>query len=309
MTHQALLGPVVFRFAVGRALWQQDWLAPLALKPAKRSPEVTLYAWEGTDFPPPPWGNQYVYSHRGDIQGYSHPDIQVAFSQHSRVLGLYHRQQSVGIYWTPSKSTLPSYEWAAPMRWLINWAGLDRGLQLTHAAAVGLDGRGLLLAGKGGSGKSTTSLACWHAGWDFVSDDYCWLSTEPGLEAHAVYKTAKLLPGQPIDLPRWDSVQRLSDEKTVFQLDRLQGGKLVDSLELRGIALPAPAAVERPRLRPASGRDALAALSLSTMAQLPGTGPQSMALLKRAARELPAFHLDLCHPASSVPGVLGEMLA
>jgi hypothetical protein len=40
-----------------------------------------------------------------------------------------------------------------------------------HAACVALDGRGVLLCGDSGMGKSTLSYACARAGWTYVSDD------------------------------------------------------------------------------------------------------------------------------------------
>jgi hypothetical protein len=40
-----------------------------------------------------------------------------------------------------------------------------------HAACVALDGRGVLLAGDSGAGKSSLAYACARSGWVFVSDD------------------------------------------------------------------------------------------------------------------------------------------
>jgi hypothetical protein len=40
-----------------------------------------------------------------------------------------------------------------------------------HAGCVALDGRGLLLCGDSGAGKSSLSYACARAGWTYVSDD------------------------------------------------------------------------------------------------------------------------------------------
>ena len=52
------------------------------------------------------------------------------------------------------------------------------GRWMTHAGAVGRDGRGVLLVGRGGSGKSTLALSCALAGMEIVADDYVLL--EPG---------------------------------------------------------------------------------------------------------------------------------
>ncbi|HKR26784.1 MAG TPA: hypothetical protein VJS11_04990 [Acidobacteriaceae bacterium] len=44
-----------------------------------------------------------------------------------------------------------------------------------HAACVALDGRGVLLCGDSGAGKSSLSYACARAGWQFISDDCSYL--------------------------------------------------------------------------------------------------------------------------------------
>jgi hypothetical protein len=44
-----------------------------------------------------------------------------------------------------------------------------------HAACVAKNGAGILLCGESGTGKSTLSFACAHAGWTFLSDDCTWL--------------------------------------------------------------------------------------------------------------------------------------
>jgi hypothetical protein len=44
-----------------------------------------------------------------------------------------------------------------------------------HAACVSLEGRGLLLCGDSGAGKSSLSFACARRGWTFVSDDASFL--------------------------------------------------------------------------------------------------------------------------------------
>ena len=309
---RAKLGPLTLDLHISPSLQSRDWTSPLALKGSEEEPTATIYAWDeslgSTKFPPPPWGANYVYTHRGDIKGFQSERIEAAFNWDSKLLCLWDKERRIGIYWTPNLKTLPSYEWAAPLRTLLHWVGLSHGMQLTHAAAVGREGRGVLLAGRGGSGKSTTSLACWNAGWQFVSDDYCWVGFEPTPRAHSVYRTAKLFPDQPVDLPRWQHEEQLSAEKNVFNLDNLGGERLVPYLDMEALALPLPREGDKPELREASRRDSLAALSLTTMAQLAGAGPKSMMMMRRLTEELPCYHLDLCHPVSAVPAVLERLL-
>jgi hypothetical protein len=44
-----------------------------------------------------------------------------------------------------------------------------------HAGCVALDGKGVLLCGDSGAGKSSLSYACARAGWSYVSDDASFL--------------------------------------------------------------------------------------------------------------------------------------
>jgi len=44
-----------------------------------------------------------------------------------------------------------------------------------HAACVAIDGRGVLLCGDSGAGKTTLSYACAQSGWQFVADDTSYL--------------------------------------------------------------------------------------------------------------------------------------
>ncbi len=50
-----------------------------------------------------------------------------------------------------------------------------------HAACVARDGRGVMLSGCSGAGKSALSLACSQNGWTFITDDVAYLvNGEPG---------------------------------------------------------------------------------------------------------------------------------
>jgi hypothetical protein len=64
-----------------------------------------------------------------------------------------------------------------------------------HAACLAVNGEGMLIAGASGMGKSTLSVALAQNGFDFVSDDWTYLSLCQGrLLAHGMSVPAKLLP-------------------------------------------------------------------------------------------------------------------
>ena len=85
-----------------------------------------------------------------------------------------------------------------------------RGAVALHASAVVLDGRALLVAGRSGSGKSTTTAAALAAGAALLSDDLCTLTPTPsGWMVEPGYPwlrlspdTGRLLGLATADLPR-----------------------------------------------------------------------------------------------------------
>jgi hypothetical protein len=64
-----------------------------------------------------------------------------------------------------------------------------------HAACLAVNGEGMLIAGASGMGKSTLSVALAQNGFDFISDDWSYLTLCQGrLLAHGMSVPAKLLP-------------------------------------------------------------------------------------------------------------------
>jgi hypothetical protein len=64
-----------------------------------------------------------------------------------------------------------------------------------HAACMAADGMGALIGGASGAGKSTLSVALAQNGFEYISDDWSYLSVErDGLLAHGMEVPAKLLP-------------------------------------------------------------------------------------------------------------------
>ena len=73
--------------------------------------------------------------------------------------------------------------------------GASIGVLPMHAACLASEGSGLLIAGKSGAGKSTLSAALAMNGFDYISDDWTYLSRKQGrLSAYGTSAPMKLLP-------------------------------------------------------------------------------------------------------------------
>ena len=160
-----------------------------------------------------------------------------------------------------------------------------------HAAAVGVRGHGVLLAGAGGAGKSTTALAAYARGLELCGDDYCALG--PGPTVHALYGVGKLEPDAARLVPELDG--------PIVALEP------TPSLALSAVVLPRVVPGGRTTLTPVSPAAALRALAPSSTFQLPGAPRGPFAALAALVRELPAYRLELWEDLDGAVGALEQL--
>src|SRR5438093_5862204 len=162
--------------------------------------DFKILAWDSFHSGIPMWSPPWEigdYLARGEIAGYNDGKFRAVFQFDSGVLSLYDGDRRIGLWWTQDFDRLPLYERAAPFLLLFHWfhaLGGDHSV-LLHSAAVGTkDHGGVLLAGRSGSGKSTTALASLlNHGWRFVADDYCVVRNGTNRPiVHSLYCSAKI---------------------------------------------------------------------------------------------------------------------
>jgi len=258
----------------------------------------------------------------GEVFAYTDRRVRTAFYGPD-LLSVADLERRAGVYWLADASALPYYETGAPLRTMLHWwlAGPKR--HLVHGAAVGDARGGLLLVGKGGSGKSTTALSCLGAGLLYAGDDYALLdaSGEPPV-ARSLYQTAKLKG--PADLARFPALAPLlcnagriaaregaDAEKPMLFVGDARPDLLARELPIRAIVLPVYEGGTRCEVEPATARAAFEAIVPSTLEQLPVVAPEMVRLLASFTRSTPAFRLRLGgrpdDVAEAARGILGRV--
>lgn len=315
---------VCLRFA-GPALlpYLTPALAHVAVEPAP--PALTLCLWDSasTRAPLAPllrWLCEEMrkapfhhLSARQEIRLLSSPRAPATFEMGAGALCVLDADGDTGVYWVDDAAGVPYFEQGAPLRTLFGWWLTPRGLQCVHAAAVGTETSGVLLAGKGGSGKSTAALACLDSRLYHASDDYCLVRSEPEPYAHTLYNTAKLgglpdLQRQPRFLPMIHNPAGLGREKLMMFLERHLPEKLCRGFPLVAILLPQVVGEGRTRLTRVAPGAALRAIAPSTMFQLPGAAAASFGIMADLVRRLPAYRLDLGADVTEIPTVILRFL-
>jgi hypothetical protein len=262
-------------------------------------PGATIALWEERHVPggatPVPWSDADLGA-RGLVRGSD--GVVAVHEAGSRAVTLVDPASAMLLYRVPSSVGLPWWERAAPLRPALFWALSGPGRHLVHAGVVGDEQRGgVLLAGAGGSGKTTVALAALAAGMRYISDDYILLHADPAPIAWNLFGTAKLDAGHLARFPTLASAARLSadpveDEKAVLDVARLLPDALVPSLPIKAVLVPRIRG-GRAALRTASAGEALLALAPSTTLQMPYDNGAVVHSLAALTRRVPAFALDV----------------
>jgi hypothetical protein len=308
--------PIRLRFA-GPALVPRitPALEHLATKPSS-SPMLTVCLWDSvsthTQMPPPPWSAD-AYIARGEVRGYNDGHIRTSFHIGANVLNALNTRLDLAVFWIRDAGQLPYYESGAPLRTILHWWLSNHGRQFVHAAAVGTAKGGALLAGKGGSGKSTTALTCLNSKLVYVSDDYCLLATNPHPYVYSLYSSAKVDAGNIHRLPHLASAvsnaDRLDKEKALLFLHQRCPDKVVTGFPVRAILLPRVTGRSETTLTPASPIAGLRALAPSTIFQLSGAGHTAFQTMAKFVKQVPCYHLELGANMAQIPDVILGLLS
>ncbi len=262
--------------------------------------------------PAPPWSSN-DYLPRSEIRGYTAGNLRAAFAPDTGVLELLNLERGLGFYWLRDARHLPDHFRAAPLMTILHWWLGSRGQQFVHAAAVGTRLGGVLLAGRGGSGKSTTALACLAAGLSYASDDYCLVAARPAPCVWSLYCSGKLDAESLRRLPCFssciDNPERNPGEKAVLMLHGAFPERIITGFPLRAVLLPRVTGRKDTILRSTSPAEGLTALAASTIFQLCGAGQDAFQRMAELLRLVPCYRLELGTEVSQVQQAILQLVA
>jgi hypothetical protein len=283
--------------------------------PAHTAHSLTICLWDsqstGTPMPKPPWGEAH-YRLRGEIAEFNNERVRTVFDLGRGMFYMIDLQCGRALAWTRDASQVPAYEIAAPMLPIWNaWLG-HHGDMLLHAAAVGRPEGGVLLAGKSGSGKSTTALACLHSPLSYLADDACIVTGGDAPRIHSLFCTGRVLRDNLHRVPHMQvAFDRISpdEDKVICLLTRHFASRLLRDCPLHAILVPVITHEKDTRIQPAPAAAVMRALAPSTLFHLGAVaGPQDAQRMAGLARRVPGYHLRLGSRMSDVPAALGRFI-
>jgi len=299
-------------------------LAHLEIPPLE-DPELTILMWDsastGTVLPSilsryfDSLGEWWIHlDRRGEIKELTSDRIYTSFHLGPNIFSILDRRRNLAMYWVQDGRALPYYEIGSPLRTILHWWA-DRGpFQFVHGGAVGVASGGVLLAAKGGSGKSTTALTCLEAGMLYASDDYCLVRVEGDPYVFSVYNTAKLRGDQDLErfprlAPLVSNKSRLEKDKALLFLHQHFPEQVSRGFPLKAILVPSITSTNETRLSPATAGAVLTALAPSTLLQLPGAGKAAFRMMAKLVGRVPGYVLELGGDISRIPSLIQGLLS
>ena len=217
-----------------------------------------------------------------------------------------------GTYWVRNGDDLPSWEAGAPLRIFIHWLARLENVQLVHAASLFLDGRGVLLAGAGGSGKSTTTAAALVSGWGTAGDDFVLIEGNDQAIGYCIYDTVKLsgmaLEAIPEIAGQAVNPERSADDKARIHLHKLYNSQLILKMPVSAIFSIKIGHAKSTEINPVSKAEVMKALAPSTLFMLRTGMQEAFMHVSALVNHLPCYHIQLGNNPHEVINKLGQFI-
>ncbi|MGE0725826.1 MAG: hypothetical protein AB7O45_15715 [Alphaproteobacteria bacterium] len=310
-------GPHAIRTSVAGAPLAQaidDAFAHLRLPEAgEHVLEIRCWDVAATGSPPPraPWPGE-AFGLKGEIALPGQDRYAAYYQFGADTVSLFDRRRRIALYWARDGAAIPYWERSFPFRPIFHWSCLDGPLQPAHAGAVGLADAGMLITGRSGAGKTTTTVACLVGGLRYAGDDYVLVEGGAAPAVHSLYNAAKFTDDSLARFPHFASwvwnPARTGDEKALVYGHRAFPEALIATMPLRAIGVPVVTGGRDTVIRRVSPTVAIRALAPTTLAQLPGQGAETLAKLSRLCAAVPCVEIAAGTDLAQIPRAIRDYL-
>jgi hypothetical protein len=276
---------------------------------------LTVSIWDarstGVVLAPPPWDVLPCFE-RANLRGYQDDRFLLILDRATGVFSAVDSDRDVALYWTADAALVPYFERAAPLRHVVQgWLRRD-GLFVAHASAVGRSSGGVMLAGKSGSGKSSTAVLCLGSPLRYAGDDFILVAPGDEPRVHSLYASAKLtattLPWLSELSSGVSNGDRLGIEKALIFLAPSRQASLVEGFPLRAILLPRVTGRRDTTVEPVAPRAAFRTMVPDTLFRSPESARLASAGLHRLVHRLPCYDLGLGTDLAQIPRRIVDVL-
>jgi hypothetical protein len=191
----------------------------------------------------------------------------------------------------------------------------DRGIPVVHAALVSRGDRGVLFVGKGGTGKTTSALACLSSGFRFLADDYVGIEQLESCQfaGHSLYESVWITTDNATrfthfsphaEQPGFPAVA----DRQLIQLYDVAPGRLDQTARIRAVVATELSSEKGSTIGLVPKGKALFALAPSSMLQLPVSGRAILERMAELVQHTPSYRLSVGRDVAALPSLVDELL-
>lgn len=135
--------------------------------------DFTIYVWDSSFpdiLPNFTWAEEHIYSNLVIDYQFTQP-YRVLFDRGQGMISVFNTETRVGGIWMRDHSQLDPRCFVSPFRTLMSWIAETFNSEIIHASGIEVEGRGVLISGPSGSGKSSLAIFAALEGYGIISDD------------------------------------------------------------------------------------------------------------------------------------------
>ena len=291
------IGPFLVRISGSDPLLDKLTRAFRHLKRNELSPacDLEIGLWDASiENQKPPLLDWEMLRRRVGRAGCYEPPVYVHWSGDVSALSVLNLDLKRAYYVIRSSKDLPWWTEGTPLQEILYAYLQEKGYQLTHTAAIGDEKGAILLSGKGGSGKSTTTLACLREGLSYLGEDHCILAKA---RVFSVYSSAKWTPYTCELFPeykRWVApFGKVGREKALVFYPEIFPSQIKSSLPIRAAIALSVGTAQLPIIQSSDASHTLQSLMISTAQQLPFRCSRAMGIVKDIVTPISHYRLQL----------------
>ena len=269
--------------------------------PTFSNPSFEILVWDekesGIPMPNQPWETPNNLVEDSFVQ-FHLAEFFVSQFDNQSILFIYNEQENQAICIIQDAKNLNNSFRSSPYFKLIAlWASKQK-LNILHAGCVSYANKAVLIVGKSGKGKSSTSVQCLIGGLDYLSDDYIVVDINGEKPiAHSLFNTGKL-KNKHID--RFNKIQGKyiqgildKNDKPLLFLHDYFNEQIIKSAEIKAIIVPNIVQEKHASYEFISPAESLRALAPSTLIQLKINNLNELHSLANLTRNLPNYQLNI----------------
>lgn len=282
---------------------------------ASISPSLTIELWDGRETGIP----CHISSRRRGL------DLNpISFKSNDGRLIIHQLQQSIICFdqeagriigCAMDAEQLSLYERGRPLHMPLSVWHDEQDIPIIHAGLVSTNGRGVIFAGKAGSGKSTSALLCGLYGLNYLSDDLIGLEMlkDGSFAGHSIYNSTFLetdhLERFPLLKPHAIEGKYAFEEKLLILLSKIPGLRFERSCRINAIVLPSVGHGTTTRISPTSKIQALLALMPTFQVGHFRSKARGFEKLSQLVERLPCYRMELGSDMREIPHRVEDILA